>query len=143
MAECLGLNAKGQPCEHPVVGADGYCPAHTEGGPEHMREIAAKGGQALKERLAYPGFTEAELKPVTTLEEAQAALADVHVAVLTGRISDRVANAASKSLSEWIKGDDARRTKRMQTEFDEVIAEKDAEIAALRKQLARPMKVAS
>lgn len=143
MAECLGLNAKGQPCEHPVVGPDGYCPAHTEGGAEHMREIAAKGGNALREKLALPGYAEGEVPRVTSLEEAKSALADIHVAVLTRRITDKEAQAATKAVAEWIKGDNATTSNTLVKELRAELDAKKSEIAALRKQLARPMKVAS
>lgn len=137
MGNCVGTNSKGGPCEaleHMV--RDGYCPAHGPGGNEHMRAIGLKGGQATAAKNAGEAFTAGELTPIETVEDAQARLDLIHVAVMTRRLTHAEGNAASKAISEWIKAAEAILNKRMTTETDAVIAERDAEIAALRKQLA-------
>jgi hypothetical protein len=41
---CKGTNSAGQPCRSPVVGDDGWCPAHRPGA--DMRERGRRGGKA-------------------------------------------------------------------------------------------------
>ena len=140
---CLGTNSSGEPCAAPTVDATGYCPAHRAGGDEHMRELAVKGGKATAAKHESVAFTAEELTPLVTGDDAKLALDEIRVAVMTRRLTHAEGNAASKAVSEWVKAEQSMIAKRLTDEFEAVIAEKDAEIAALTKQLGgRTMRVA-
>jgi hypothetical protein len=131
---CQGTTAKGEPCESPMADDSGYCPTH---------RIRSMGGKATAAKYASKGYAEGEVPRITTLDEAKSALADIHISVLTRRITDREANAGTKTIAEWIKGDTASITKNLVNELTAELQDKTKEIDALRKQLAKPMRVAS
>ena len=55
---CAGLNVAGQPCAKigQLVGEDGYCDTHRPGSEGLMRELASKGGEALRDKYAATGL---------------------------------------------------------------------------------------
>ena len=81
--KCRGTNVQGEPCGAPerLVGADGLCEAHQEGGEDRMREMAAKGGLATARKHRGEGFSEEDLAEITSLEDAKLALDQIRVAV--------------------------------------------------------------
>lgn len=101
---CQGTNAKGLPCAAPPEFVDpetGYCKAHGPGGRERMKAMAAR---AVKAREPQPdGLTPEELPELTDHASAKARLDLIGRAVLTGRIRDKVAHAATRAVSEWVK----------------------------------------
>lgn len=144
---CSGVNAAGSPCEAPchTVDETGFCPAHRPGGEARMQEIRSSGGRATAAKHASAGFLPGEITRVTTLEEAKNALAEIHIAVLTRRITDREGNAASKALAEWTKVEAGAQTQRLVGELQRELDAKGKEIEELRRQLAagsRKMRVA-
>jgi hypothetical protein len=44
--QCPGVNRHGQPCRSTVIGADGYCPAHSKERPNDLAAAGRKGGVA-------------------------------------------------------------------------------------------------
>lgn len=134
---CRGTNAQGEPCQSPdhlVDEESGFCPSHL---------TRSKGGKAAAAKHASRGYAEGEVPRISTLEEAKAALADIHIDMKTRRLTDRECNAASKAVAEWVKADTASITKNLVNELTAELKAKTAEIEALRKQLAKPMRVAS
>lgn len=141
---CKGFNTGGERCEAPdnTLDGEGYCPAHRAGGLATMREIAAKGGAATKAKHDGGGFTVDELTALVTLEDSKLALVQVRNAVLSRRITDREANAATKAVSEWVKAEAALTSRKV---VDDLTAEQarvkadnvtlKAENARLRKQI--------
>lgn len=139
---CTKVNARGERCGTAFgLDATGACAVHREGGSERMREVSVKGGQATKAAWAAEGFTLAELPRLTDIESAMAALDTVRQAAMTRRLTHAEANAASKSLAEWIKGHAVLQTQRIVTELQRELDAKGDEIEQLRKQLARPQRV--
>ena len=136
--KCRGTNAEGQPCGAPerLVGADGLCEAHQEGGETRMREMASKGGVATARKHRSDGFSEEDLAEITSLEDAKLALDQIRVAVLTRQITHAEATAASRAISEWVKTESATMTKALINETTAELAAKSEEIKALKQQVA-------
>jgi len=135
---CKGFKGSGEPCgslPH-LVGPNGYCPSHDPDNAERMREIATRGGHATAAKHASVGFTADELAPMVTLEDAKRALDVIRVAVMTRKITHAEGNAASKSVSEWVKAEGAAVTGRIVNELQKDLDGKTAEIAALKLQLS-------
>jgi hypothetical protein len=101
-----------------------------------MEAIASKGGQALRAKLAGSAFDASELKPITTLEDAKLALDEVRIAVMTRRITHAEGNAASKSISEWVKTQVATNTDKLVNELTGELKAKTQEIEELNKRIA-------
>jgi hypothetical protein len=109
---------------------------------ESMKARSALGGAALAREYQSEGFTAEELPKLVTLDDAMAALDTVRVAVLSRRISHAEANAASKSISEWVKAHGNAATMRIVGELTKELDAKTSEIETLRKQLvAGPLRV--
>lgn len=103
---CRATKDDGTPCESPITGPEGLCPAHREGGRKKLREAARKGGQATARRLSDGGLDPDELPP---LEDAQAAEIWCDVvgrAVVTGRLSHTAGQAALRAVREWRESHD-------------------------------------
>jgi hypothetical protein len=134
---CQALNASGSPCASPdhLVGPDGLCRTHREGGAERMAEIGRLGGAATRVRLTGEAFKAEELRPLRTIEDAKAALDLIRVAVMTRRLTHAEGNAASRAVAEWIKGETAAITARLVNELRGELEAKAAEMAQLRQQL--------
>lgn len=101
-----------------------------------MKEIASKGGQATKAKLASPGFDPEAVPPLSTLEDAKAALDSIRRGVLTRTVTHAEANAASKAVAEWVKTETACATQRLVGELHKELEAKERQIAELRKQLS-------
>jgi uncharacterized protein involved in exopolysaccharide biosynthesis len=135
--KCSSMNAQGEPCdapEHMVI--DGACPAHREGGREHLRAIAALGGAATAAKHAAEGFKPDEIADLTDIESAMRALDVIRQAAMTRRLTHTEANAASKAVAEWVKAHGVLQTQRLVGELQRSLDEKAEEIQDLRKQLA-------
>ena len=137
--KCRATNALGEPCGAPerLVGADGLCEAHQEGGEDRMREMASKGGMATAHKHRGGGFAKEDLVEITSLEGAKLALDQIRVAVLTRQITHAEATAATRAVSEWVKTESARMTKSLVTELTTELDAKAHEIAELRAELAK------
>ena len=124
---CAGLNVKGEPCESPFVGKEGFCNAHGPGGQERMKRLAQKGG--IKSRQPS-GLDPNELGPLETHENAQAWLETLGRAVACGRLSDRQAQAAIRAVGEWVRTAGERATSEVLIELRDEIDRVKAEIAS-------------
>ena len=107
---CDGTNASGDPCGAPpelVDAQTGFCPAHSPEGHDRMREIASRGGRAAaaqgRDRL-HPD----DLDELESFDDAKARLDLISRAVLTGQIETKVANAAIRSVREWVRAEGER-----------------------------------
>lgn len=139
---CTAVNARGEPCGSALAGADELCPAHRPGGAEFMADIASRGGQATRVKLAGQAFTAEELPDLVTLEDAKRALDVVRKAVMSRRLSHSEGTAAAKTVDSWVKTETAAITARLVNELRAELDAKSEEIGALRKQLAsRPRRV--
>ena len=97
---CGGTNAHGEPCRSPIVGLDGFCPAHRPGGEAEMRRRALRGGIASQRGR---GLDPHELPPLATHNDAMRWLDILGRAVSCHRLSDRSAQAAIKAVDVWLK----------------------------------------
>lgn len=97
---CQGTNAEGEPCSSPMVGDDGWCPAHRPGGRSEMRRRGTKGAYKSHEGK---GLDEDELGPLEDHADAKAWLEVVGRAVATGRLSHRQGNVVVRAVREWVQ----------------------------------------
>lgn len=104
---CRGTRADGAPCRSPVVGPDGYCPAHAEDGRERMAEIGRKGAEATARRRAGGGLDPDELPPLESAEAAETWCDVIGRAVVTGRIGHNEGKAALRAVREWRESHEA------------------------------------
>lgn len=107
---CSGSNASGEPCGAPpeLVDAEtGYCPAHAPEGSDRMREIASRGGKAAAAQ-GRDSLHPDDLGELESFEDAKARLDLISRAVLTGQIGTKVANAAIRSVREWVRAEGER-----------------------------------
>jgi ribosome recycling factor len=74
--------------------------------------------------------------PFLTLEDAKLALDAIRQGALTRKITHNEANAASMAVAEWCKAQAATITKSLVNELHAELAEKEKQIAELRKQLS-------
>lgn len=97
---CKATKADGSPCEAPesLLGPDGYCPAHTEDGPnsEEMKKRGREGGKASP----YKGLGEG-VEPPQSFEDLKRLLSRVLAGLLNGQIRPKTANAASRLARAW------------------------------------------
>lgn len=98
---CQGTNADGEPCRSPVVGEDGFCPAHRPGGREEMRERARKGAEATARKLRGKALSPDDLPPLTSHEAAETWTDRIGRAAATGTLGANAANAALRAVREW------------------------------------------
>lgn len=103
---CRGTRRDGEPCQSTLIGEDGFCSAHREGGSEEMRRRGKKGGAATASRFRE-GFTSDELPELESPQDAERWLEILSKAVVQGRISQSKANLARKSLKVWLKAHEA------------------------------------
>ena len=82
---CAGTNARGESCQSPMVGEDGYCTAHRDGGSATMAERGRKGAESLKKHWRGQVLDETDLPPLRTPFDAEQWLEVVGRAVATGR----------------------------------------------------------
>lgn len=99
---CRATNADGEPCESPVVGPDGYCPAHRpDGGSEHMSELGKRGAESTANKLRSDGIDPDELPDLDSPSAAETWCDVVGRAVVVGRIGHNEAKAALRAVREW------------------------------------------
>lgn len=98
--QCAGTNARGEPCQSPMAGEDGFCPAHRPGGETEMRRRALRG--AIASRRAR-GLAPGELGALESHSDAKRWLRLIGEAVVTGRLSNRDAQAGVKAVEAWLK----------------------------------------
>ncbi len=101
---CAGTNAAGRPCRSPVVGSDGFCPAHRPGGSSEMRRRALKG--AIASRRAK-GLAPDELPALDSPQAAERWLEEVGRAVSTGRLGHQEGRAIVGAVQQWLKAHEA------------------------------------
>jgi len=99
--KCKGTNEAGEPCESPVVGQDGFCPAHGPKGRERMSERGRKGGAALARKYSAGKLDPDELPPLEDAHAAETWCDVVGRAVVTGRLSHNQGRAALRAVREW------------------------------------------
>lgn len=134
---CQAVNASGESCDAPDrLVEDGYCHAHRPGGAEFMRDIASLGGRATAAKHSSAGFTDADLQPIRTVEDAQRRLELISNASLTRRITHNECGAASRAIAEWVRAVDVAQTERLSTELHAELARVKAENDSLRAKLS-------
>ena len=124
--QCAGVNATGEPCRSPIVGKDGFCPAHRPGGEERMRRLALKGAMASR---ATSGLASDTLGPLANHQDAKRWLEEIGRAVVTGRLKDRDAGAGIRAVEAWLKAEGERVTM-------QVVEELKAEVERLKTNLS-------
>lgn len=128
---CQATKDDGTPCEAPETLVDpetGLCPSHDPENREKVRENARKGGEAAARRLEGKGLSPDELDPLEDHADAKRALDQVRRAVLTGRISDKVAHAATRAVSEWVKAHEGELTARVVDDLEEEVERLQSEL---------------
>lgn len=120
---CKGTRDDGEPCESPIVGSDGYCPAHREGGRERLREAAQKGGETTARRVRGNALDADELPPLESPQAAETWCDVVGRAVVTGRLSHNQGKAALRAVREWRESHEAGRVSERLDELTEALAE--------------------
>lgn len=99
---CSATRDDGEPCGAPPTFVDpdtGLCPSHD---PEKREAIQAAAQRSAQDRGGNE-LTEEELPPLESHGDAKARLELISTAVLTGRISDKVAHAATRAVREWVR----------------------------------------
>lgn len=136
--KCSELNARGEPCEslEELVGRDGKCQAHREGGLERLREISAKGGEATKAKSAGRSFTDAEIPPMTTTDEVRRFLVFVGNAEMKGEITHNSLNAQTRRAEAVLKALAQEETHSLVTQLRRQLDANKAENTELRRQIA-------
>lgn len=94
---CKGTNAEGEPCASPVVGKDGYCPAHRPGGSEEMSRRGTKGAYVTQERKGSR-LTAEELGPLKTYDDVARWLEKISLALATGRLETKRGNSLARNI---------------------------------------------
>ena len=97
---CTGTNAQGEPCQSPIVASDGFCSAHRPGGESEMKRRALRGAIASQRGR---GLASGELGQLETHSDAKRWLRLIGEAVVTGRLSNRDAQAGVKAVEAWLK----------------------------------------
>jgi hypothetical protein len=133
---CQGTNVSGEPCKAPVVGADGFCAAHREGGVERLREQASQGGKASTAKYATEGFRADELPALTDHASVKASIGVAMTAHAERRITHHELGAHTKACETWLKVDSAQVTKQLVNDTQKELERAKREIESLRRQLA-------
>lgn len=120
---CRGTTADGTPCESPIVGPDGFCPAHGPDGRERMSEIGRKGAEASARKRRGGGLEPDALPPLDGHDAAETWCDVVGRAVVTGRIGHNEAKAALRAVREWRESRDAGAVSDRLDELTEALAE--------------------
>ena len=106
MARCKARKADGSPCMAPpslVNPATGLCTSHAEGAAERLRASGRRGAQVTARRFKGKGIRPEELGPLETHSDAKRWLRLIGEAVVTGRLSNRDAQAGVKAIEAWLK----------------------------------------
>ncbi len=100
---CGGTNAEGAPCSSPIVGADGFFPAHRPGCGERMKRLATKGALASRKS----GLDPDDLPTLYGPRTASLWLDRVGRAVATGRLGHREGTAVVRAVEAFLRAHDA------------------------------------
>lgn len=120
---CRGTNADGEPCESPVVGEDGWCPAHRpDGGSERMSELGRRGAKSTARKLRADGLEPGELPELERPQDAEKLLEVVARAVATERLAHNEGKAIARLVREWFRARDAGEIEDRVEELEEKIA---------------------
>lgn len=106
MARCKAQKADGSPCMAPpslVNPATGLCASHDEGAAERLRASGRRGAQVTARRFGGRGIRPGELRQLETHSDAKRWLRLIGEAVVTGRLSNRDAQAGVKAVEAWLK----------------------------------------
>lgn len=103
---CKGTRDDGSECESPIVGSDGYCPAHRPEGREKLREAARKGGQATARRFSGDGLEDADLPPLDSPQAAERWLEAVGRAVAVGKLGHNQGRTVVRAVREFLRAHD-------------------------------------
>lgn len=127
MAErrCRGTNAQGEPCKvrsHLVDPDTGYCAAHDPDRPDHMQELAERGGRATKKRHSK-GIDTDYLPPLNDPSDVEVWMEELARARLDGRIENGDVRAVSQVLRDWLKAHEQGSITRQLTRLREAIEE--------------------
>lgn len=132
---CRGTNATGDPCGAPsrFVGDDGWCPPHRPGNREALREAGRKGtaahhGNGARDSPEPEGLDPEALPPLRDHADAKKRLDLIGRAVLTGRIGDKVAHAATRAVREWIRGHEGELTARVVDDLEQEVERLQREV---------------
>ena len=119
---CAGTNARGEACRSPMVGEDGYCAAHRDGGSATMAERGRKGAESLKKHWRGQVLAETDLPPLRTPVDAEQWLEVVGRAVATGRLSHNQGRTIATTVREWLKAHEAGKVSRKIEDLSEAVA---------------------
>lgn len=121
---CRGTRDDGEPCRSPVVGPDGFCPAHRDGGRERVAEAARKGGEATARRHGGGGGLDPDdLPPLNTPDNAETWLEVTARAVSTGKIGHNEGRTVVRAVREWVRVRDAGKLTERVDELMDALAE--------------------
>jgi hypothetical protein len=93
---CLGTRRDGQPCAAPVVGADGFCRAHSPSRRDQFRAQSVAGGHGKAKVVRLSKRLPPSLKPV--LAVILDALGEVHRGELDPPIANSMAALAGAAV---------------------------------------------
>lgn len=125
---CQHVKDDGTPCRSPEGFVDeetGYCHAHGPDADEVMSERGRAGARASNRGKALDPD---ELGTLEDHSDAKAALDQIRRAVLTGRISDKVAHAATRAVSEWVKAHEGELTARVVDDLESEVERLQSEL---------------
>lgn len=133
---CQGTNASGEPCRAVIVGDDGYCAAHREGGQERLKEQASRGGAATSAKQASEGFRQGELPALTDHASVKKSIEAALSAHAERRITHHELVAHMKACDTWLKVDSAQMTRQLTDDTQKELERSRRECEQLRRQLA-------
>ena len=119
---CAGTNAQGGACQSPMVGEDGYCTAHRDGGSAAMAERGRKGAESLRKHWRGQVLDEKELPPLRTPQDVEQWLEVIGRAVATGRLSHNQGRTIATTVREWLKAHEAGKVSQKIEELSEAVA---------------------
>jgi hypothetical protein len=105
-ARCKARRADGGPYGAPESLVDPLtrlCPSHVEGASERLSRIGRRGAEATHRRFKGKGLGSNELGPLENHGDAKRWLRLIGEAVVTGRLSNRDAQAGVKAVEAWLK----------------------------------------
>ena len=108
---CRGRTQSGRPCRSPVTDDSGLCPAHREGGHEHMIELASRGGAAAQASRVNAGLPAELLGPLELVDDAKRWLQEIARAVGERRIRHNEGRAMQQAVSAWLEADSEQATR--------------------------------
>jgi hypothetical protein len=127
--ECKEKTKEGKPCGSPERFVDpetGLCPAHSPGASARLSMAGRLGGSVAAAKRRGQGLDPDELPALDSHAAAMQWLEIIGRAVVSGRLSDKDANAAVKALEAWMRAEAGRAQ-------DEEVAELRERLEELRK----------